>query len=548
MTRRGVAVVLLLALAAATFLFAITRGGGDPEQLDAAALQRADRRVAALFVPCVRSDFYDRNTADMVPILIGKLEVAQRDPFQRAKEELAALGEAAIPELRRFIDRHYADPRGFAYLQNALDALTPSRAAGVRPILLRCLAHPSDAVRIRALRGLAAGHAEPEDFDRLRENLAIEAPEHRHEVAFALHAADPVRAAALYLGWVRDELEAGLLPQVVPLVATATAAETVAECRQLWRDARADLRPFLAAAPAAAGDADALRWFAHELEEGGSVPRRNAVNALRGARLAAPLRRVLESDPAPDLRVLAADGLAGSEDPADREVLRAGLDDRSVQVRGACLSVLVAMDDPMAKDRALAEITEALPLLQNAMLALRTRVGADPELARRALERLLERNALEELLPLRNRLATLKAIGQLPLTEAARLLRELGLRYADETLEGLRAHEWLMIQAANTGDEGRAFLLGELAQEADPLRRLDLLWAASANRSDATRERLLSLADSGALSKYELLFVCDVLTRLGPSHVVAPRLKRITNGVEDPELRTALQCLLWTWY
>ena len=44
------------------------------------------------------------------------------------------------------------------------------------------------------------------------------------------------------------------------------------------------------------------------------------------------------------------------------------------------------------------------------------------------------------------------------------------------------------------------------------------------------------------------LYAADRLVRIGPASVVAPTLKRVTLRVEDPTVRPALQCLLWTAY
>ena len=52
-------------------------------------------------------------------------------------------------------------------------------------------------------------------------------------------------------------------------------------------------------------------------------------------------------------------------------------------------------------------------------------------------------------------------------------------------LESLRIHDWMMIQASNTGIHGRALLESDLEWEDDPLRRLDLIVAVGSARDNA---------------------------------------------------------------
>ena len=148
-------------------------------------------------------------------------------------------------------------------------------------------------------------------------------------------------------------------------------------------------------------------------------------------------------------------------------------------------------------------------------------------------------------------ISTYKAIGLLPLRAAAAFLRRVGIGAGGEKIESLRAHEWLMIQASNTGPEGRAFLREELASEDDPLRRLDLIDAIGSARDDLARSALLALVEGEARNPYELLFAAGCLVKVGPSWEVAAPLKRVSYGLQkstELEARVALQCLLWLWY
>ncbi|MEM7309751.1 MAG: hypothetical protein AAF682_23955 [Planctomycetota bacterium] len=544
-------------LLAALGLAACSGGGEGGASSTAEFDPRSDPRITPLLGGCAKNDFYDRNVADIVPILVEKLATGGRDPLKRAKEELASIGDDAIPELRRFIERHYTESHGVAYLQNAVDVLMRTESEEAREILLRCLEHPGDAIRLAAIQGLKLRHARPEDFDRLVSHLDVEINEQKHQVALSLHAADPARAEELYLGWIRDGVRTGLHRYVAPVLARSTRPETAAACAVLFEGASLDVATHVAAPAAAAGDEAALAFFRAELAlddaNAGHLQRRtNAASAAGTAGLIPLLAEVLADDTNPSVRGVAAQGLAGdAEDELTdeaRAALRLGLDDLSPVVRGGCLTLLVERGDEVAIDRALAQLTGGTAALQEAMSALLRRLSVDPALTERTLTRLLERDELESFLPLADRAATLKSVGQIPSGEAVRFLRGLAAGHADEIVERLRAHEWLMIQASNTGDAGRVVLLEELAGETDPARRLDLLWAVSASRSDFTRDSLLALLESGDLAEVETLFVADRLARLGPASEMAGRLKRAVNRVESGELRLVLQCLLWRWY
>ena len=50
------------------------------------------------------------------------------------------------------------------------------------------------------------------------------------------------------------------------------------------------------------------------------------------------------------------------------------------------------------------------------------------------------------------------------------------------------------------------------------------------------------------VTPYEILVAADYLVRLGPASEVAPILKRVALRLEHPEVRPALQCLLWRFY
>jgi len=553
MRRRPVSKRAGRALALLGLVAASACGGGEADAADPDP-QRRDPRIAPLFAGCVKSDFYDRNLADVLPILVEKLERSAREPLTRAKEELGDAGEAAIPEVARLIRRHFSEPHGGAVLSNALDVLKRNDSEGAHDLLIQCLDHPGASVRLGAIQALQLSHAEPGDFDVLLAHLDIEVPEQRHQVVLALHASDPARAEDLYLDWVEDAERPGTHRYVAPVLARSKRPETARRAGELFEDAELAIASYLAAPAARAGSEKAHAFLAGELArrgEPGDLARRTyALGASVEAGLEDLLVQALGADPDGQLRAVAADGLRGLDELSDagREALALGLDDLKPTVRSACLGALVERGDPAAIDRALALLEGTTASMQEGMSALFRRMPDDPATARRVFETLAARDELEDFLPLSERLATLKSLGQVPTAEAAQLLRRRALEHVDERVESLRAHEWMMIHAANTGDAGRTWLIGELANEADPVRRIDLLWAGTGARTQVARETLIELVQGDALTPDELLFACDRLLSLGPAAEVAPLLKRLAPRIEDAEVRVALQCMLWSWY
>ena len=78
--------------------------------------------------------------------------------------------------------------------------------------------------------------------------------------------------------------------------------------------------------------------------------------------------------------------------------------------------------------------------------------------------------------------------------------------------------------------------------------RLDYLWAASLSAEADTREFLMEVVLGEESLDHERLFAAYRLTKLGPTTLVAPVLKRACLRVEDARVRPAFQSLLWTWY
>lgn len=535
-------VALLLAVAGC--------GGGEGRSDDPADAYRRDERVARL-LECRGTGPYDRDTSWAVPILIEKLRTGESAVLKRAKEELGDLGEEALPELRRFVDRHYADAFDAPLLESAMAAVAHSDAPGAREILLLGAQHPQESVRSQALVGLLGGHATREDFDDLA--VRLDGPEGatvKGTIARALFTADRPRAELRWLEWMRAGEHRGLWEDVAPELVGTDSAEAARRASGVFASMPARIAPWLAAPAARFGDPSALAFLREELASPEPSRRLLAVTALGRARMPDELGEAATDDPALEVRVKAVEGIAEAPEllPRHRDWLAAALDDAAPEVRSPALERLVEAGDDAAIDRALAELGAPPERMLVALRVLTGPMRADPALAERAWGALERRDELERHRPLRDRLPTLKGMGLVPLAVAAERLREIGLEHAGETIEGLRAHRWAMIQAGNTGDAGRRWLRAALDGEADPARRLDLIGAIGADSGELARRLLLELAEDDGLDAYERLFAAEGLTRLGPTKTLAPRLKRVAYAIETPDARQALHCLLWRWY
>jgi hypothetical protein len=542
---RGAAAVALLTLCAC---------GGGQEDPTSDPL-RADPRIQELLEPCARSGYYDRAVDDLTPILIEKLQTSGGDPLRRAKEELGEMGERAASDIRRLVDASFTNQLLGPHLENAIDAasLNPTREA--HDVLLRALDHPMETVRHRAMLGMVSRHALPEDFDTFL--FRIDGPEAidvRRLYLSGMFVADAERAEATCLDWIEEGSHREFWMDAAQRIGKSRSAATGRRAAGLYADLPSLQAHWIAAPAVRAGDAGALAYLQSELAHEEPNRRLGAVRALAAAGRTEELVQTLQADPDDTVRLFALQGIADSEAPAASraEWMSGALGDGAPTVRGQALKELCALHDPAALDLAVAHLGEDAGLLSSALQALREPLLADPELARRAYERLLERHRLEELRPVQERSATYKAMGLVPLAEAAAFLRRIALESEGEVIESLRAHDWLMIQASNTGSAGRAFLREELERETDGVRRLDLIGAIASTRAegdrDWARDELLDLVERDGVDGYELLFAAGNAAKLGPSVVVAPRLRQVCIAIEDPEIQVALQCLLWTWY
>lgn len=524
--------------------------GGSEEPLDPVNPVRADPRVDELiYEACARTDHYDRDTADIVPALVEKLVKGKKEPMRRAKQELSELGEPAAAALLRLVDQYFSDPNGAAYIQNALDALAGMQGSTVTSALVRCLGHPVSSVRARALRALAQRPAEPSDYERLRQHLDFEGVENRPLVVSALHHADPARAEAEFLRWLRDGSYTGLWPHLQQLILESQAPGVLEAASELYAEAPIEIRSCLAVLALRGGDEEAGDLLRSDLASPYPVRRTRVVLVLNAREHRDLLLQTLAGDPEENIRLEAAQALSRGEPDAEvRAALVQGMDDRSLAVRSLCLDTLVGWSEDAAVDRALADLlSPSRETLMRGMDSLRPAMQDDPGLADRAFERLRKRYEREQERSLTSQRWTLQVMGQVPSEAAARFLHELPLEEG-VVIDGFPAARWMLLQLSNTGEPGQALVAADLETETDPLRRLDLIWALSMRRTELAREAMLGALDSPHGSDLERLYLAARLVQLGPATRVAPVLQQAVLRVQEAEVRRAFQCLLWNWY
>ena len=555
-------VVALLALAACGGEPADPRSeSSDPQatRRDARSSAAADPRVRELLDGCSNPPRYDKDTAWVVPLLVEKLVNGEGIPMRRAQEELRAGGDEAGKEVLRFVERYFADGFRGSLLENAMGAAAGNPSRYARDAVLLAWQHPHESVRRAALLALLRGHVRQEDYEELR--LRLDVPETlpiRHQLLEGMFAADRARAVEEVLDWLEEGSYPELWQSAGPLMAKARetgASERLAGLGQRLLDGTSgQLRCQLAAATAAAGSPESRAWIEEQVRGDDRQVQLWLADPLGFAGLAEPLAALSESeDPLVRRKALSVWlGLAKeheqpTDDPRLDERLQRALDDQTLETRTLALEALILREDAAAVDRALAAMQQEDEVLVGAMRALRPRLLDDPELAARTFEVLLERNHRESHRPLAERLATFKGIGLVPSREAATFLRDLGLAHDGELLQGLRAHEWAMIQAGNTGLAGRGYLLEVLEDEQDPARRLDLIVAVAGERDELARSALAELAMRDE-RPFESLFLASRLVLLGPAARMASKLKRLSVTLDDGEARRAVRCLLWRWY
>jgi len=529
---------LLLALAVAC--------GGEEESREAFDWREDDRLRVTLHTTAPRGHF-DRDTGDMLPVMVEKLATGRPEVQNHYRGELAAAGERSVTLIEDLIQRYAATQNGTLVIGNSLGVLGLSDASSAVTTVRRMLGHPAESVRSAAIRAMGK-LAQPEDYETLKSLMPLVSGELRRALVQAMGTADPERLAGDLSLWLKDDAEVGLLVLAARAVASSGAGHALSrEVLTMKASDHPNLEPFLVAALAAAGDPEAGALLELLLRDDSELVRTRAMEAVTMSKQSGLLFDMAAEDPSETLRVLATEAVQELDDDRLLPTLREGTRDSSPKVRQASLRALLATGDSAAVGVFMEMLASGPSELGPALRAVRGLWDHQPGLEQRAAVALI--TTLEGMSDraLKEREPWIQALGQVPSGEASDWL--LGLaRVAEGDRHHLSAHRWLCLQVSNGGSIGQDTLIAAWRSEADPERRLDYLWAASMSRGSETVDFLVEVALGVASPDYERLFAAECLTRLGETLVVAPVLKRACLTITDPLVRPAFEELLWRWY
>ncbi|MDA1264622.1 MAG: HEAT repeat domain-containing protein [Planctomycetota bacterium] len=507
-----------------------------------------DGRLDALIYNCPFTRPYDEQLADVIPLLVSKLEHGTKEPLRQFKQELGVHGGRAVPELVRRWEAVVggADAKWKqGVLENLLQAANLMDDPAALDVLRRGIQAGVPSVRMAALPGLAKLGDEG-DY----ESVAVWLPtviegEIKSRYSEALFRLDPYRFYEDVAVWMSQGQHESLWPYLLL---------DILKCRdedqaRMFKDI-APLRdeqyvPFLMAPSAALGDLDAMEELMTRLGSERPGVRQYAVQALAGIGETAAVAPLISDDHAGVRRLVVT---ALKDDPSEvaTEYLREAVNDPSEQVRKTAIIELVRRGHELTVAEALALLEGHIGERELGINALRSGWDVNTGSAEDALLRLL-RVWKEQPDDAGARISVLQALAHVPLEESASFLYDFGLQYKGE-VKGQTAHRWACGQVWNTGTIGRTLLRTRLAEETDPFRRLDLIEFIWQDHEVVSRNLLLDVLRDETQTHYERLYVADRLTRMGPAELVAPAIKRYYFACTDFHVRPALQCLLWVWY
>ena len=507
-----------------------------------------DDRIRWLVAPCGFTKLFDVDTSNMIHVLVESLGWGQRDALTDARQELAVIGESVLPELQRSFEASYAQSFEHGVLENVLGVCTIAEEPWGLELLRRGASHPGETVRMGAVTGLAK-HGEPADYDLIERCLPLSTSlPSRAEAVSAMGRVDPERLGRDFVRWIQEGENEDLWESAAAHAGFFEDPDTVAQLAEMAGGTTNRTRFLMQAPSARDGDEESLAALRAGLGDGQPGVRELALNAVAAVGLGLEARGMLELDPVSRLRLKAASVIAALE-PSEEAIaaLSLGLSDRDADVRDSCLEYLCRWAD----ERAVAQALESLrgtPSQRTAGLsALRRAFDDHPELVPRARAFVLGLIGEPEgtIDPVER--GFLQVISQIPGQESAEFMLARA-RNARGQVSEWRAHRWCTHQATNTGSDGRRYLLQALESESDPVRRVDLIHAATQEDYDEARAVLRTIIEDPDEDPHVRVFASHRLIAQGPAVDVAPYLKRIYLASVDPILRPALHCMLWAAY
>jgi len=522
-------------------------GGEKAPQLTFEELVARDSRISPLIAGCQHGMAFTTDTSDMTRVLAEKLATGQLERIRRAKDELASMGEAAMPDLQRVFDGAYSESFQQGVLTNVLDVCALMEVPAGVPLALRALDHPGSTVRLNAFHVLRR-HGGPEHYDQVALFLEVPTTSQRAEVVETMAALDEQRLAGELITWVDEGLHADQHKAAVPLVMQGATAE---QANALWARRESldpELISTLNAMAARHGNEEALDLLRGNLVDEINGLRRLALAAIMSAGLEREALVVAQQDPVATMRYAAVETLTRLE-PTDEVVgwLEPMLGDVDQEVRTAVMGALVPTGNQAAQAAVLDLLAGSLGEREDAVFVLRAAYPKVEGLDRRALDLLQNLYEVRVSATPAERVSYLQAIAAIPLAEAAAFVMDACDR-PEVRIGGMSGHRWAAIQVFNSGAAGFDVLAMRLAEETDLFRRIDLLHSLWQFEDPAASELLRGLVTDETRSPYEVLYASSRLARLGPSAEIAPFLKRVYLGNTDAIVRPGLQCLLWDWY
>ncbi|HPF15450.1 MAG: HEAT repeat domain-containing protein [Planctomycetes bacterium] len=551
--RRGASRVIPLVVAAALVglvAWGWQRGkreqGPAPQTTEQRYLE--DARIQTLLVDCQIGRPFDGDTTDLMDVMVGKLADGQLDVLHRYKAALADRGAAAIPALTRLFEKLYSEPFGSPVLQNLLSVCALMTTPAGLELGRSGFQHPREDVRLAALDVLAA-HGEPQDYEGIKGWLPMvgNLPVVLDYLRAMVHC-DPDAYVRDCLAWLDSGEYMGIWFHIMPLLPEINDLATAQRFarKAMEEETPQETRAAMLAPAARLGDPEAEGELTKRLNSDIDQRVLLALTAAQKNGLELLVVPVLTSDSRPALRQRAAAILADGAHTQESLVwLNEALSDSEPSVREVALGGLLARKDPEAVARVVLNLSKGTSERESAIASLTGHWDADDELPTKAFE-VLKHEYEASTTPLA-KVEILKVMGRVPLQAAAEFL--LGhAQDLPERVSGLPPFRWVAGHAFNAGEPGMRALYAHLAQETDPIRRLDLIGMIWQDKSPTSEEILMAVLTDPTKDPYERLWVADRLTLVSDPEVLAPVVRRFYYDSTHLHVRPALQCLLWRWY
>ncbi len=564
-------VVALLLLGSVVF-FAWRKSAGSGEEVrprTTEELYREDNRLRPVLEECQFIGPFDADTTDVPAILASKLDAgAQREPQNRARTDLAAMGDSAEAALRRVFDNAMVDEWRTGVVKNVLAVCALSESDFGVEIAKDALRHVAPDVRSEAITVLQQ-HPKPEYYDIIKLSMPdFRMDTHLERMAEALCIVDPKRAALDMEEWfetavVRNGfISSKLIDAILPLAARSSDPEVAKLFLRLETEVPGLMlrhRSYLLAPSAGLGDEASLQRLRDTLAVPETQGRYHALRALQGVGLVDEGFVIAETGVTGTERATALALLLDPENDEGRSperiqdllaLTRRGLQDETREVQETALRGLLNRRDQEGSTHLLRLLQGTIDQRALATHAMREALGDNPELADQARASLIAQwdrevngsQRPEELISI------LTTLGAVPGEATGQFIADTAEILGENSVQGTSGFHWAIGQVFNAGPAARGVLRQRIRTEKAPLRRLDLIQFLWQDFTDESAEILLGIVDDESKSGFERLYAADRLLRMGRPEEVVPVFKRVYRTTTDPILKPGLECLLWAWF